>query len=90
MKTVVRAATLLSGIVEPLSRSLTSASARELLAVRPDQRVRRRVARLARKCDDGALTPEERAEYQVYVEVGDFVALLQARARHVLARKTGA
>ncbi len=90
MKTEVRPAALLSGIVEPLSRGLTPASARDLLAVQPDQRVRRRLARLARKCDEGTLTPEERAEYQVYVDVGDFVALLQVRARRVIARQTGA
>ena len=48
------------------------------------------VARLARKCDEGRLTPEERAEYQLYVSVGDFVAVLQGKARRHLAGRSHA
>jgi hypothetical protein len=39
---------------------------------------------------DGALTPEERAEYQLFVEVGDLVALLQTKARRYLAEHPAA
>jgi hypothetical protein len=46
---------------------------------------RHRIEQLAAKCDAGALTPEERAEYQLFVEVGDLVALLQAKGRRYLA-----
>jgi len=31
--------------------------------------------------------PEERAEYQVFVEVGDLVAVLQAKARLYLSER---
>jgi len=40
---------------------------------------------LAGKCNEGALTEEERAEYESFVEAGDFIAILQAEARQVLA-----
>jgi len=49
-----------------------------------DEMAPRRIEQLAAKCDAGALTPEERAEYQLFVAVGDLVALLQAKARRDL------
>lgn len=84
------AASLLSGLMEPLGRCLTPASAREILALRPDEPARRRMEELAARSNDGALTAEERAEHQLFVEVGDLVALLQAKARHFLADHPGA
>lgn len=84
------AAALLSGLMEPLGRCLTPASAREILALRPDEPARRRMEELAGKSDEGCLTPEERAEHQFFVEVGDMVALLQAKARRFLADHPGA
>jgi hypothetical protein len=84
------ATSLLSGIMEPLGRCLTPASAREILALRPDEPARRRMEELAGKSDEGSLTAEERAEHQLFVEVGDLVALLQAKARRFLADHPGA
>jgi len=84
------AASLLSGLMEPLARCLTPASAREILALRPDEPARRRMEELASKSNEGSLTPEERAEHQFFVEVGDMVALLQAKARRFLAEHPGA
>lgn len=76
---------LLGGVMEPLGRCLTAESAREILALRSAEEARRRVAELADKCNAGTLTPEERAEYQLAVSVGEWVALLQAKARRFLA-----
>ena len=72
--------------MEPLGRCLTPDSAREILSVRADETTQNRVEELAAKCDEGKLTPDEHAEYQLFVEVGDLVALLQAKARSYLAR----
>jgi hypothetical protein len=79
------ASAMLGGVMEPLGRCLTTSSAREILALRADDSARSRVEELAGKCNSGTLTPEERAEYQLCVEVGDWVALLQAKARRYLA-----
>jgi hypothetical protein len=76
---------MLGGVMEPLGRCLTRESAREILALRPDQAAVRRLEELARDCAAGQLTPEARAEYQLLVDVGDLVALLQAKARRYLA-----
>jgi hypothetical protein len=49
------------------------------LRAQPD--VQARIDELAEKCNDGGLTPVERAEYQDIVEAIDFISLLQAKAR---------
>ena len=44
-----------------------------------------RIEELADKCTEGSLTPEERDEYEAMIRVGNFVAILQAKARRLLA-----
>ena len=85
MRTKSTATELLGRVIAPLGRCLTPAAAKEIVALQGDETARRRIEQLAVKCDAGVLTPEERAEYQLFVEVGDLVALLQAKARRYLA-----
>lgn len=40
-----------------------------------------RVNRLARKANEGELTPRERSEYQAYINTSEMLALIQLRAR---------
>lgn len=40
-----------------------------------------RVDELASKANDGTLTPEERQEYQTYIDYGDVLTLLHLKAR---------
>lgn len=84
------AVAMLGGVIEPLGRCLTPESARQILALRADAAAGRRIEKLARNCDEGRLTPEEQAEYQLFAEVGDLVALIQAKARRYLAEHSGA
>lgn len=58
--------------------------------MRASKSASRRLEVPAAKCDRGKLTPEEWAKYQLFVEVGDLVALLQAKARRVLAEPAAA
>jgi hypothetical protein len=90
MRTKGAATGLLGRVIEPLGRCLTPDSAREILSLQADEAAASRVEELASKCDTDTLTPEERAEYQLFVEVGDLVALLQAKARRYLAEHPGA
>jgi hypothetical protein len=83
------AATLFGGLIEPLGRCLTPQSAREIVALRPSEPLERRIGELAERSDTGQFTPEERAEYQLFVEVGDMIALMQARARRFLTEQSG-
>ena len=44
--------------------------------------------KLACKCNEGELTPAERYEYERYVTAGNLIAILQAKARLLLTKKT--
>ena len=90
MRTKTKAVALLGRVMSPFGRCLTPAAAKEILALRADAAATRRLGALAVKCDKGTLKPEERAEYQLFVEVGDLVALLQAKARRYLAEHSAA
>jgi len=88
MRTHSAATTLLGKVIAPLGRHLTPAAAKEILSLQADERARRRIEKLAAKCNAGKLTTEERVEYQLFVEVGDLVAILQAKARRFLAENS--
>lgn len=85
MNTTVTPAQILGELVEPPGRARTPSSARESLTVRASDAAQQRVSDLAERCNCGTLTPEDRSEYQLFVEVGDVVALLQTRARLYLS-----
>jgi hypothetical protein len=83
-------APLLDRLLDPLGEVLTPEVARKLASVRFDREVRAQIDRLARRCDAGELSDEERREYEAYVDAIDFVAILQAKARAVLRRSADA
>ena len=74
----------LDRLVGPLSECLTPESARRLLALKADPKLQARVDYLAGRCNEGMLTPEERAEYESFVRFNDIVAILQAKARQLI------
>src|SRR6202035_1999995 len=78
---------VLERMLEPVTRSLNADAAKKLVRLKADAKVQARVAKLARKCNEGELTPEEAAEYDRYIAYADVVAILQAKARLLLAKK---
>jgi hypothetical protein len=77
---------ILERMLEPVTRSLNVDAAKKLVRLKADAQVQAGVAKLARKCNEGALTLEERAEYDRYIAFADFVAVMQAKARLLLAK----
>ena len=71
---------------ESLADALTPAAARALASFRASPDVQARIAELGEKCNEGQLTPEERAEYEAYVRAIDVIAILQSKARRQLAK----
>jgi len=69
---------------EPVTSMLTPELAEKILTLRPDSEVVKRVEELADKSEAGTLTEQERAEYEVYVDAGDFISLLKLKARRYL------
>jgi hypothetical protein len=74
----------LSSYLQPLAEELTPQQAQKILAIEPTPTLVERVEKLADKANEGQLTPEERAEYEYYIDVDDVIGLLKVKARQVL------
>jgi hypothetical protein len=72
-----------------MMNSLNIKAAQSLLKIRADKTAAKRMAKLARKCNEGELTPEERTEYEMNVLAAELLALLQAKARALVAHRNG-
>jgi hypothetical protein len=72
-------------VTDPILRILTAEQARALVQYRGDETLRLRIEDLAAKSNEGELTALEQAEYEAYVRANKFVAILQAKARRILA-----
>jgi hypothetical protein len=75
----------LDRVLAAVGQCLDRQSAESLLRLRADTEMQGRIEELADKCTEGRLTPEERDEYEAMIRVGNFVAILQAKARRLLA-----
>ncbi len=78
------AAAGLDSLLDPLTRCLDAESARRLIDFQLDSPVQERIHTLADLANEGALTPEERAEYEALVNAADFIAILKLKARRQL------
>jgi len=79
-----RSSAVLEEMLESVSRCFNVDVARALVALRADERMQARVDDLAEKCNEGQLTPEERSEYEAYVQASTLIGILQAKARRIL------
>jgi hypothetical protein len=77
----------LDRFLDPIDGCLTPQVAQRIVEWRPDEKLRARIEELGRKADEGTLTSDEDAEYRDYLDEGDVIALLQAKARRLLARR---
>lgn len=84
--TALPATGALDRLLGPLADALTPAAARAVVNFRADPSTQARIAELAEKCNEGQLTRKERDEYEVYVRALDLIAILQSKARRILAR----
>ncbi len=83
-------APVLDRLLDPVARILTADVARDLVKLRFDQKAQARIDKLARKCNEGKLSEAEHSEYETYVYLIDFIAILQAKARALLKRSQDA
>jgi hypothetical protein len=82
--------TVLSDMLEPISRTLGLKTSRALAGLRSTARQQARAERLAEKCNEGRLTAAERSEYEAYVQASTLIGILQAKARRVIAQSKAA
>ena len=67
--------------LEPLSRCLDAESARRIVDFEVDAPVQERIGSLAELANEGKLSDTERSEYEVLINVADFIAILKLKAR---------
>ena len=79
---------ILDELFAPIGSCLTPDVAKSLAGLRAPAKVQARMEEFAQKSIEGTLTKEEKAEYDALVSAGNFIALLQAEARGVLAAET--
>ena len=79
--TQTHATSVLDRMLDPLSLCLDAGSARRVCELSIDPIVQARVDILAERANEGLLTPEERAEHEVYINVDDFLSVLEMKAK---------
>ncbi len=85
----VTEADILEQVIDPANPGLPPESARVILSLRFNPPAVHRMNELAEKNRQGTLTMSERGEMEKYLRVGNFLNLLQAKARQSLADATG-
>lgn len=75
---------ILGDLLEPI---MTREVATQLLELKANDELKRRLELFGEKANEGTLSPEERQEYEEYIEANDILAIIQAKARRVLRRK---
>lgn len=79
-------ASSLDRMLDPVTACFTPQVAQKIVDLRLDPDLNARIEFLAEKANEGTLTVDEDDEYKDYVESGDMIALLQAKARRFLKR----
>ena len=74
----------LEGLMKPLSRCLDAESARRVVELQIATPVQERIDEFAERANEGALTDEERSEYEALINASDFISILKLKARHRL------
>lgn len=75
---------LLDELIAPLGQCLTPEVARRIARLRASPELDARIQELARKCDEGQLTPAERTDYETIARFIKFISVLQSKARTLL------
>lgn len=72
-------------LLGPLASSLDPSALRQIVDFRISADVQARVDYLAKLANEGALSPDEDAEYEALIDGADLIAILKLKARRVLA-----
>jgi hypothetical protein len=78
----------LDRLLEPLAGCLSPDVAAKVADLRADDAMQARIDYLAERSNEGLLTAEEREEYAGYLHAIDVIAVLQAKARSLLRRRS--
>jgi hypothetical protein len=82
------AAIHLDRLLEPFADCLSPDVAARIADLRADEEIQDRIDYLADRANEGLLTEAERDEYSGYVHAIDVIAVIQAKARAMLEKKS--
>jgi hypothetical protein len=78
---------VLDELLEPIGACLTPEVAARLTRLRAPASAQKRIEVLARKSEEGQLSATETEEYETLVSAGNFIAILQSKARRLLENR---
>ncbi|HEX7449283.1 MAG TPA: hypothetical protein VF306_17140 [Pirellulales bacterium] len=78
---------VMDDLLSPLTACFTPEVASRIAGLRASPEVQARLDRLADKCSEGTLTADERLAYEAAVRAVNFIGVLQAQARAMLAEQ---
>ena len=76
-----REAAIWARLIRAQKDDLSSEAAEFLLSIAFDNRDQERMLELADRSEAGILTAEEQAEFDSYLHIGNFLAVMQSKAR---------
>ena len=79
--------TVLDELLEPVGACFTPEVAQRLINLRASSAVQKRIEELARKSEQGQLSKVEQEEYEALVSAGNFIAILQSKARRLIEER---
>ncbi len=82
-----READIWARLMRAQKKELPAGAAEFLLSVKFGDDDRRRMRDLAERSEAGTLTAEEKSEFDSYLHVGNFLAIMQSKARIALGKK---
>jgi uncharacterized protein YnzC (UPF0291/DUF896 family) len=74
----------LNQLLDPIGQCFTLEVAQRIAHLRAPESAQKRIEELATKSSEGTLSDDEREEYDAYVSAGNFIAVLQSKARNLL------
>lgn len=82
------ALSVLEQVFDSFADCITPEVAQRIEEIQLDPNAQDRINELAAKANFGTLTPEERAQYEDFIEAIDLLAIFQTKARLALSRKS--
>ena len=83
-------ASILEHVIDPARGDLSAELARYILTLDFPAADQARYGELAQKAQDGSLSAEERAELEDFLNVNDFLTIVQSKARASLGKQPSA
>ena len=81
---------IIDRMLGPVAAAFNEDAARRLADLRFDAELQQHIERLGDLSNEGQLTSEQRAEYDLILNIGDVVSVLRVKARAMLATTASA